>query len=186
MSGLETFGHCLLVFKVLPSIDAVRGMMLLSCIGFLPGLTRLIFGKEDRHSSWAIPRKIALVIAVIIQLTGPVVVLIFSYGWHSMTPVEPSTYAKNSHSHYVREAARWSMESLNQICKWVLCLSLSGNFILFIAYFTNYSCAVLNWEVILAVLLTNLSWCENFLEKNRTVCGKSLSPTHYIYPSMKL
>ena len=118
MSGLETFGHCLLVFKVLPSIVAVRGMMLLSCIGFLPGVTRLIFGKENRHSSWAIPRTIALIIAAIIQLTGPIVVLIFSYGWRTMTPVEPSTYAKNSQSHYVREAAQWSLDSLNQIRKW--------------------------------------------------------------------
>lgn len=54
MGGLETFGHCLLVFKVLPSIDIVRGMMLLSCIGFMPGVTRLIFGKESKKAKFQI------------------------------------------------------------------------------------------------------------------------------------
>ena len=58
VGALETFGHCLLVFKVLPTMDIVRGVMLLSCVGFMPGVTRLIFGKESKTVSWQI-RKFA-------------------------------------------------------------------------------------------------------------------------------
>lgn len=35
----------------------------------------------------------------------------------------------------------------------------------------------LNWEVILALFLTNLSWCENFLERNLTICGEFHGPS---------
>lgn len=61
-------------------------------------------------------KKILLMVAVVIQLTGPIAVLIFSYGWKTVTPTaDVSSYSRRSHSHYVREAAEWTMKSLNQL-----------------------------------------------------------------------
>lgn len=56
-----------------------------------------------------------LIIAVVLQLTGPVAVLVFSYGWRKTSL---STSTPNHHMNfYSREPARWTIASLNQICK---------------------------------------------------------------------
>ena len=58
-----------------------------------------------------------LIIAVVLQLTGPVAVLVFSYGWKHATPSEMNTqWTTNEYLNFFsREPAKWTMQSLNQL-----------------------------------------------------------------------
>ena len=41
----HTIGTCVLVFLVLPNLDMIRGLLIMSCVAVLPGLLKLIFAE---------------------------------------------------------------------------------------------------------------------------------------------
>lgn len=55
-------------------------------------------------------KKILLIIVMMIQVTGPIAVLVFGYGWTSFT--------KNDNMYLSRDAAVWNIASLNQFSEY--------------------------------------------------------------------
>lgn len=77
-----------------------------------------------------------LIIAVVLQLTGPVAVLMFSYGWRyaTLTVMHTDYEVLNFYSLLImfqkmidnedqkifhRDPAMWTIDSVNQVCKWL-------------------------------------------------------------------
>ena len=51
VEALHTIGLCCLVYKVLPELDMIRALFLMSCMGVLPGILKMVFSvcpKYDR------------------------------------------------------------------------------------------------------------------------------------------
>lgn len=47
LEGIHSFGLCLLVFRVLPSCDVVRAVLLMNCLCIIPGFCKMIFSKNS-------------------------------------------------------------------------------------------------------------------------------------------
>lgn len=46
IEGVHSFGLCLLVFRVLPSCDVIRAVLLMNCLCIVPGFCKIIFSKN--------------------------------------------------------------------------------------------------------------------------------------------
>lgn len=46
LEGIHTFGLSLLVFRVLPSCDVVRAILLMNCLCLIPGILKMVFSKS--------------------------------------------------------------------------------------------------------------------------------------------
>lgn len=47
LEAIHSFGLCLLVFRVLPSCDVIRALLLLNCLCIIPGFCKMIFSKNS-------------------------------------------------------------------------------------------------------------------------------------------
>ena len=47
IEGIHSFGLSLLVFRVLPSCDVVRALLLMNCTCIVPGICKMVFSKND-------------------------------------------------------------------------------------------------------------------------------------------
>lgn len=47
IEGIHSFGLCLLVFRVLPSCDVIRAVLLMNCLCIVPGFCKIIYSKNS-------------------------------------------------------------------------------------------------------------------------------------------
>ncbi len=91
LEGVHTFGLSLLVFRVLPSCDVIRAVLLMNCLCVIPGLCKLIFSK---NSVGTVGKALILMIdflAVAAQLTVFFVVMGTEYTAFIEKAVFPAT-----------------------------------------------------------------------------------------------
>ena len=49
LEAMHTIGLCCIVYKVLPKLDMVRAILLMSCIGVLPGMLKMVFAECPKY-----------------------------------------------------------------------------------------------------------------------------------------
>jgi hypothetical protein len=69
VEGLHSFGLCLLVFRVLPSCDVIRAVLLMNCVCIVPGMCKMIFAKNSAGPVGKILIFLLDLLALICQIT---------------------------------------------------------------------------------------------------------------------
>jgi hypothetical protein len=69
VEGLHSFGLCLLVFRVLPSCDVIRAVLLMNCVCIVPGFCKMIFAKNSAGPVGKILIFLLDLLALICQIT---------------------------------------------------------------------------------------------------------------------
>ena len=80
MESIHTFGLCLMIVKVLPSLDLIRCLLIMCGVGLVPALLNLIFGLRPKNNTG---KKACFIIfdilAVIFQLSCLLVILLLDF-----------------------------------------------------------------------------------------------------------
>ncbi|KRZ76623.1 ER degradation-enhancing alpha-mannosidase-like protein 1 [Trichinella papuae] len=69
LETIQTIGMCMLVFSILPELDSVRGVMLLSALGLVPSLLNVLFNLQlfvEEEPSMKVNRQLVHIIADVI------------------------------------------------------------------------------------------------------------------------
>ena len=141
---LHTFGVSLLIFRVLPSMDSVHGLMILSATCLIPGMNK-IFLDGRRVKGWKNRSRLCFVkfvdfLAVCIQVGALVVIIGTDFG----SDVVHSVYGNSPNS---------TMTNVNTASKSPSSL--------------KFQLPVrIPWEAPVALILISLQWWENFAHRN--------------------
>ncbi|XP_052282932.1 chitin synthase chs-2-like [Dreissena polymorpha] len=146
---LHTLGLCLLVFRVLPALDMMRGFIVLSGIYVVPAFLKTIF--ESRDPNTHLGRKCSLfmlnIVAFLIQLSSMVLCLMFQV---TMTSTEKSAIRN-----------KVLVEDIDPlVTRSPLPSGYFGDTVMF--------------ELPLALILISCAFWENFVEGDFEICGREL------------
>lgn len=153
LEGLHSFGLCLLVFRVLPSCDVVRAVLIMNCMCFIPGLCKIVFSKNYTGSC----RKVIIffidILAFVAQLTAFFVIMGTQYtafiekASYTTTPAtvsdskdeDPFVFAENSR----QQSFDVPLDTPTEKPIWKS-----------------------SWEAPFALLLTSITWWENYVDRD--------------------
>ena len=145
MELLHTFGLCLLVFRVLPLFDMMRGLIVLGSIYIIPAMLKAIFEGSDK--SLTCQRKFILSIlnigVVLIQLGSILGCCIFGISMTNEDKLSLQNEATNYTTHAPRTVSR---PLLNNQSHWL-------------------------WELPVALICISFSYWENFVDGDLSLFG---------------
>ena len=145
---LHTFGLCLLVFRVLPLLDMLRGLIVLGNIYIIPAMLKAIFEGADKSTGQR--RKFISFLlnfgAVLIQVGSIVACCVFGI---TMTKDEKDSLRK--------AVLSVENETLGIISR---------------PHISNHS--NLMWELPVALVCISLSYWENFVDGDLTIFGRTV------------
>lgn len=158
MEGIHSFGLCLLVFRVLPSCDVIRAVLLMNCMCFIPGLCKIVFSKNYTGSCRKVLIFIIDILAFVAQLTAFFVIM----GTQYTAFIEKATYTTTPPS----------LNDAKSEDPFVFAESNRQQ-----AYDTNAESAttekpkwISSWETPFALLLTSVTWWENYVDRDIKIC----------------
>lgn len=144
LEGVHSFGLCLLVFRVLPSCDVIRAVLLMNCLCIIPGICKMIFSKNTHGM---IGKAFIIMIdflAVLAQLSVFFVVMATEY----TAFIEKSGYATTATPNVgdpFANSERLVIGSDPQPGK----PTWKGS-----------------WEAPIAIFFTSISWWENYVDRD--------------------
>lgn len=127
IEGLQTFGMCLLLFRVLPSTDFFRGLIVTFAVCQIPSLLKVIV--HERRPNLSVSEIVAIIMNIAAFLVQVSAIPFFSVGNFIMQGNYSIMEAYNETT-----TLRTSV-ALNQTCDWELPLSL---ILLSIGWWENY------------------------------------------------
>lgn len=127
IEGLQTFGMCLLLFRVLPSTDFFRGLIVTFAVCQIPSLLKVIV--HERRPNLSVSEIVAIIMNIAAFLVQVSAIPFFSVGNFIMQGNYSIMEAYNETT-----TLRTSV-TLNQTCDWELPLSL---ILLSIGWWENY------------------------------------------------
>jgi hypothetical protein len=153
IEGIHTFGLCLLVFRVLPSCDVIRALLLMNCVCIVPGICKMIFARNNAGPVG----KVIIIFIDFIALVSQVSVFFVVMGTQYTAFIEKANYVPpaptvdtkssidGSDPFSVAESSRLYGDNPNSSEK----PTWKGS-----------------WEMPFSILFTSIIWWENYVDRD--------------------